>query len=287
MNPNGSSQSSVLAKLSDASDSPELHPDEIREFESLLRQLDAWQAPTPTAQATAQLVTRLSPLVPAVSPVRRAMSARSKNSKNQLIGLLLVARAQISLLRPSFWLLSASVTLLGLVVILSTNMSKTFVLLALGPLLCYLATVSVFRGVGLNVLEFELACPPSVRQLTLARLVIVLGYDISLGMLLSVTLSASSQGLVMLTLHWLAPLLLVAGATLLLSLRMPLTRAASFIYSSWLVILLAAWLFNDKSDLTATFTATLELLVGVAGLVFLFIAVRYSTNAVPHLLPHQ
>jgi len=287
MNPNGSSQSSVLAELSDASDSPELHPDEIRKFESLLRQLDAWQAPTPTAQETAQLVTRLSPLVPAVSPMRRAMSARSKNSKNQLIGLLLVARAQISLLRPSFWLLSASVTLLGLVVILSTNMSKTFVLLALGPLLCYLATVSVFRGVGLNVLEFELACPPSVRQLTLARLVIVLGYDISLGMLLSVTLSASSQGLVMLTLHWLAPLLLVAGATLLLSLRMPLTRAASFIYSSWLVILLAAWLFNDKSDLTATFTATLELLVGVAGLVFLFIAVRYSTNAVPHLLPHQ
>ena len=80
------------------------------------------------------------------------------------------------------------------------------------------------------MLEFELASPPSPRQLTLARrLVVVLSYDLALGLLLSLLLwPRSGAGFWLLTLHWLAPLLLGVGLTLLLSLALlALTSCAS------------------------------------------------------------
>ena len=108
-----------------------------------------------------------------------------------------------------------------------SQLGRAIALQIIGPLLSYLAAASVFRGIGLNVLEFELACPPSPRQLTVARLIIVLGYDIVLGLVASLILSLQGNEEIMaLTLHWVAPLFLVFGLTLLLSLRIPIQHAA-------------------------------------------------------------
>src|SRR5258707_1286704 len=80
---------------------------------------------------------------------------------------------------------------------------------------------AVLRGVGLGAGECEIACPASPVQLTLARLAVVLGYDVALGLCLSVVgwLRAMHAGASFLavTLHWSMPLLLVAGLALVLS----------------------------------------------------------------------
>src|SRR5437660_1443980 len=79
--------------------------------------------------------------------------------------------------------------------------------------------------------------PADTRRL-LARLVIVLGYDVGLGLVLSLLLWAGGTGQVLaLTLAWLMPLLLVAGLALLLSLRLSVQAAASLAYGSWLAVL--------------------------------------------------
>jgi hypothetical protein len=266
----------------------ELTPDEVRAMTSILMRLNEWQPPVPTSEETEQLIQQLLSQVPSLSPVRRARRARRRSLRGDFTRILHLARTQVSILRPTFWLLSALVTLLGGVFVLSRTSSDTaLVLLALGPFWSYLGTVSVFRGVELNVLELELACPPSPRQLLLARLVVVLGYDVLLGMGLSVLLSSQgAETVLVLTLHWLAPLLLIAGVTLLLSLHMTVSRAASISYGSWLVILLSIWVVG-QSDVGAAFTLGSELALGLFGIACLALAVRYAGPAKPQLLPRR
>jgi hypothetical protein len=129
----------------------------------------------------------------------------------------------------------------------------------------------------------ELACLPSPLQLAMARLVIVLGYDVGLGLALSLALWVGGAGQVLaLTLSWLMPLLLVAGLALLLSLRLSVQVAASLAYGSWLAVLAIATTSNLQTFLLAP---ELSVLPGCIGLALLVIALlRIHTN-MHRLLP--
>lgn len=265
-----------------------LSPEEAAELAPELMLLKRWSAPVPTRAETEQLIEHLMPYIPAVSPVRRALRERRRSLWDDFAWMVELARIQVSILRPSFWLLSVLVALLGaLLLVPRTTSHDALVLLALGPLWSYLSALSVFRSAELNVLELELACPPSPRQLMIARLAVVLGYDVLLGMGLSGLLFTQGEArLLTFTSYWLAPLFLVAGVTLLLSLRMPVTRAASIAYGGWLVILMMLWLYSE-SDLSATFTLERDLMLAAAGMACLALAVYRLGRATPRLLPHR
>ena len=70
------------------------------------------------------------------------------------------------------------------------------------------------------MLELELVCPPSPVQVTIARLVLVLGYDLALGLAwgLALWVAGTPQGL-----------------ALLLSLRLFVKTAAARAYGGWLL----------------------------------------------------
>lgn len=264
-------------------------PEEIADLMPVLLRLTEWQAPTPTAADTHALLTRLTPLLSSVSPVRQALRTRQQSQRRALFSLLETARVQVSILRLSFWLLSALVTFLGVVAVLylREDQAQAFLLRALGPFLAYLGATSAFRGAGLRVLEFELACPPSPAQLALARLLLVLSYDAGLGFALGLALWAAGTGsFLMLTLFWLMPLLLVAGLALLLSLRLPVQAAAALAYGGWLAALVL-----ERASGPATYpplplnSAPVELLIGALGLALLAIALLRLRAAAPRLLP--
>ena len=113
------------------------------------------------------------------------------------------------------------------------------------------------------MLELELVCPPSPLQLVMARLVIVLGYDVGLGLALGLVLWAGgAEHVLALTLSWLMPLLLVVGLALLLSLRLPVQAAASLAYGSWLAILAMAMVVLSQLK-PGTTCATISLSVNM------------------------
>ncbi len=226
--------------------------------------------------------------IPARFTIRNAINSKHQGVWHEFIFLLKLVRTQVSLLRPSFWLISALIVLLGCLLILNeTNLSQAVVLQIVGPLLCYLGATSAFRGLELNTLELELACPPSPRQLTIARLVIILSYDIILGLTASLLLlSQAGDGLVMLSLHWLAPLLLVYGLTLLLSLRMPAHYAAALTYAGWLAVLILTMANkNGMRSPSNIFSSMTELGFGLAGLVLICVAIVFLPKAIMGLLP--
>ncbi len=258
-------------------------PEERADLLPALRRLSEWQAPQPEPADTRRLLARLATELPAPSPVRQAI--REHQQRTGIFWLLATARAQVSLFGPAFWLVSALVTLVGAVVVLSKVLpDQELVLRASGPLLAYLGTIVAFRGPGLRVLELELVCLPSPLQLALARLVIVLGYDVGLGLALSLALWASGTGQVLaLTLAWLMPLFLVAGLALLLSLRLSVQAAASLAYGSWLAVLAIGTTSNLQTFLLAP---ALSVLPGCIGLALLVIALLRLQTGMHRLLPH-
>lgn len=252
---------------------------EMADQVDLLTDLACWTAPVPTEAATAHLIRQLQPLVPT-----RQSRARPVTLAGEWRSLLSLVAAQVSILRPAFWLTSAVVMLLGVVAVLSLAMPAAFAFSVSGPLLSYIGTASAFRGTTLKTLEFELACPPSARQLTLARLVLILGYDIGLILLGSSLLRLWGGGAPMaLTLQWLAPLLLVTGLTLLLSLRLPVATAAALSYVAWLIFLVSRWLQSGPNGAVPLDAA---MLVGAAGLALLVAAVSAAPAVSGRLLPH-
>ena len=258
-------------------------PEERADLLPALRRLSEWQAPQPEPADTRRLLARLATELPAPSPVRQAI--REHQQRTGIFWLLATARAQVSLFGPAFWLVSALVTLVGAVVVLSKVLpDQELVLRASGPLLAYLGTIVAFRGPGLRVLELELVCLPSPLQLAMARLVIVLGYDVGLGLALSLALWASGTGQVLaLTLAWLMPLFLVAGLALLLSLRLSVQAAASLAYGSWLAVLAIGTTSNLQTFLLAP---ALSVLPGCIGLALLVIALLRLQTGMHRLLPH-
>ena len=256
-------------------------PEERADLLPALRRLSEWQAPQPEPADTRRLLARLTTELPALSPVHQAIR---EHRQHRISLLLATARAQVSLFGLGFWLVSALITLVGAVVVLSNVLpNQELVLRASGPLLAYLGTIVAFRGRGARVLELELVCLPTPLQLAIARLVIVLGYDIGLSLALSLLLWAGGSGQVFaLTLAWLMPLLLVAGLALLLSLRLSVQAAASLAYGSWLAVLAIGTTSNLQ---TLLLVPALSVLPGCIGLVLLTIALLRLRADMHHLLP--
>jgi hypothetical protein len=160
-----------------------------------VEQLVAWAPEAPRPEETRRLLAALTPHLPRPRPDLRAEFAR-------LVGLALT---QATVLRLGFWTGSAAVMLAGVgLLVAAPDLSRSLVLLLAGPLLAYLGTAAGFRGEGLRVLEVEFACPVTPRQLTIARLLVIVGYQTAVGMVLTALLSATGGQ------PWLAVTLLVS-----------------------------------------------------------------------------
>lgn len=250
----------------------------------VVQRLADWPARTPGPDDTQRLVAALARLLPAPSPVREAIREHVQQQGMGVRWLLALARAQVSLFGLAFWLVSALITVVGAAVVLSDlPANQTLLLSVSGPFLAFLGALIAFRGTQRRVLEFELVCLPSPAQLAVARLVVVLGYDVGLGLALSLMLWAGGSAQALdLTLSWLMPLLLVAGLALVLSLRFATQTAATAAYGIWLALLTLA----KAGPLSAFVLAPLaETLLGGLGVALLALALlRLQTN-MHRLLP--
>ncbi len=262
-------------------------PDEIAELTPVLMRLSEWHAPTPTVLDTRRLLVHLTPHLPTFSPVRAAISARRRSVVKKCCWFIEIASVQASLLRPSFWLLTALIFCLGVLVIFSPfGGASVFLLRVTSPLIVYFGTVRMFRSSHLHTLEHELVCPPSPQQLILARLSIILGYDTLLGLCTSFLLWSHGGGnFLLLTLHWITPLLLVSGIALLLSLFISVTTAALLTYAVWLGrVMLTTKVFVYEGVTPLPLTSQMELLFALIGLVALFVVVLAQSIHAQRLL---
>src|SRR5258708_26243493 len=91
-------------QLADALREQGASPEECADLLPAVRRLSEWQAPPPDPADTRRLLARLTPELPALSPVRQAI--REHRQRTGVFWLLATARAHGSLLVLSFWLVS-------------------------------------------------------------------------------------------------------------------------------------------------------------------------------------
>ena len=201
----------LLDKLRQDTDLPE----ETEQLLPVVQRLNAWQAPMPTRAGTARLVASLQPALPLRHPPSALRYPPS--------AIWQLMRAQLGVVRHEIWAASALVMLLGVLVTLAmygpaaSGATLPFVLVA--PIVAAVGIAFLYGPAVNPALEIELAAPASPRMILLARLVLVFGFDLGLGLAGSAALAFLRAEISFwpLVSTWLAPMAFLSTLALLLT----------------------------------------------------------------------
>jgi hypothetical protein len=153
-------------------------------------------------------------------------------STAQRISLLL--QGQLPLVRREIWLAAAAVMALGYVVALLAGRASVIQILA--PMVAAASVALIYGSEHDPALELVLATPVSPRQILLARLVLVFGFDLCLSILASLALTpllpqGKLWGVIM---SWLGPMTFLSAVALVLSLWVGAANGVTVAYALWL-----------------------------------------------------
>lgn len=189
-------------ELNKISEIDEIEP---KALEQITQKLGHWTAPEVRPEQTAALVEMLS-----AELVSNTVQLRRRNLSD--IWLVLILRAQFRVVQREIWVASCIVMLIGMVFTMASYTtgqnpsSLPFVLVA--PLTTAFAISFLYGPTEEPAIEIELSTPVSQRLILLARLTLVFGFNLMIGLISSLLLSLSgvSTPLWMLVALWLAPM---------------------------------------------------------------------------------
>jgi len=188
-------------------------PDEAEALVPVVRRLQSWPAPGATAQDTAKLVARLASELPARNPQLPLTNYFSHWS-------LLLLRAQLRVVRGEIWAASALVMALGLLVTLATySAAEAWLLVLIAPLVAATGVAFIYGPDVDPALEIELATAVPPRLVLSARLALVFGFNLMMGLAVSVILALVSAEVAFwpLVSAWLAPMSFLSMLAFLLT----------------------------------------------------------------------
>jgi hypothetical protein len=197
----------LRAKLIEDTGSPE----EAERLAPVVRRLQSWSAPKPGPTATAKLIARLEAEIPnPQSPITNLLSSWP----------ILLLRAQLRVVRGEIWAASALVMALGLLVTLATySAAEAWPLVLVAPLVAATGVAFIYGPDVDPALEIELATPVPPRLVLLARLALVFGFNLIMGLAASLILSLARAEVAFwpLVSTWLAPLSFLSALAFLLT----------------------------------------------------------------------
>ncbi|RPJ38394.1 MAG: hypothetical protein EHM21_16915, partial [Chloroflexi bacterium] len=165
--------------------------------------------------------------------------ARPSNPFAARLGRMVqLLRSQIPLVHREIWPASALVIGLGYVIALIAAQSG--VVYALAPLIAATCVSLIYGSESDPAYELALSTPTSPRQILLARLVLVFGYNLvlvlvaTLGLLPMLSAQPSQPLLGALLLGWLAPMTFLSAMALVFSLWIGPQNAIAISYIAWI-----------------------------------------------------
>lgn len=186
----------------------------LRDCPACRRELAVWR------RISTAVAAQPSPRLPQDAPSRLAALARPRPWNDlRLIPLLL--RSQLPVIRGEIWPASALVLALGTLVALATG-SQTSGALAfalIAPVVAAMGIAFLYGPAVDPALEVELAAPTPPQLVLVARVLLVFGFDLGLGLggSLLLALLRPEISLWPLVSAWLAPMVFLSALSLLLS----------------------------------------------------------------------
>ena len=208
--------------------------------------LALWQAAASEITAADQSVSAPRDLAGRALKRVRAQQASTPSILAKLRRAALLLRSQIPLVQREIWPASAAVTGVGFAAALVAEQSG-FVF-ALAPMIAAACVSLIFGPENDPAFELALSTPTSPRQVLLARLALVFGYNLVLVLIATLgLLPVVDEPLFGALLAWLAPMTFLSMAALLLSLWVGSSNAISATYLAWLVYLIVGPLNAPQS----------------------------------------
>ncbi len=205
-------------------------PEETAGLAAVLMVLPRYTAPRPSALDTDRLLTVLTSHVSAGDDVALPRTRARARFRQTMAAFPLTAssgwswlqavRPQLRVFSPAFWLASALVLLAGSFLLYRPD-GDLVPLMLLSPLLAALGVAYAFRNTDRSTFELEATSALPMETITLARLTLVVAYNLLVGLvvLAGTALTISGINLGMLAVSWLATLLFWSGLALFASVR--------------------------------------------------------------------
>ena len=179
---------------------------------------------------------------------------------------------EAGLISKTYWLSSVVLFIMGYLITYRTN-SHYYGVAVLAPLPFILGLIEVYRGREQGVLEIELTCKISAREIMLSRLVVIGLYSTLLNTLFSAIIGLIMPEVVMwrVLLSWIAPFTFTSSLALWLAMRLRGGFAVTAVLSIWMVVVLAVL----SSQPALQYLAQVDVLVymfvsGLGVILFLF-----------------
>ncbi|MBZ0288136.1 MAG: hypothetical protein K8I30_11025 [Anaerolineae bacterium] len=194
--------------------------DDGEQLLDVVSRMRTWESPSATPDMTAQLIENLLPEM----PVRERPFSRWSRKLGQWWPLLLI-RAQVRIVRREIWAASALVMVLGTLVTIGTynpSSGSMIPIAILAPVVAAVGVALLYDAEYEQMLEIEDTTPASARILLLARLALVFGFDLLLGLVGSVFLAVFHADVLLwpLVLSWLVPMTFLSALAFLLSIML-------------------------------------------------------------------
>ena len=162
---------------------------------------------------------------------------RDSQRRNGLANAWQLLCAQVPLVRREIWSASAAIIAIGCLLTLSLRTGSAGILVFMAPLIAAASVAMIYGPENDPALELALATPTSPRQILLARLCLVFGYDLLLALAASLALvwaGGLAYALGDLVLSWLGPMAFLSALALALSVCIGANNAATAAILAWL-----------------------------------------------------
>jgi hypothetical protein len=226
------------------------------------QQVAQWYAtrpvPEPTPEFTQRLMARLQTEEVAVARV-------SFQSRQSIVQTLRMARWQLALLGPWFWITGAVFLLLGLgaAPFLPQSEAITLLIYAL-PLTAVLSAVYALRRVTPGLRDLEKSSPTGFIEMMTGVVLALVCFNVALGMLATVALSLNHWAAFgSLLVSWLGPLLLLVAISFPVALRWGAFPAMLVGGCPWLLLMLFAAARSGTVSAIFLLTDQLNVLLGL------------------------
>jgi hypothetical protein len=253
-----------------------------------MEQLDQYTVTAPSANSTEKLIASLKPILQkqpslAQEGIKVTPTPLGTGRYRKLPAVLQLVQPQAMLLSRWFVLVSVLVLIVGLAFTKAVNGNMLRFLANASPVLGILTVFYEFRAKLSGTSELEAACPYSPAQLAAARLVVVLGYDTLLCLVATPFVSYyQGQMLWRVIVSWFAPLLLVLGIALAVSLRFGIVGGCLIATTVWALQLvvseggLAGLLIPEQMVILVDF-----IIMGVGVVLLLYAYHCWKSDSVP------
>lgn len=246
------------------------HLDE-QEFKALKKILSDYTVPFPSDYQIEATVKTLKQYVPS-----KQKNYEGYSEKLQI--LFSRALTEAGLISKTYWLSSVVLFVMGYLLTSVINNNYYYGVAILAPIPFILGLLEVLKGREQGVLEIELTCKISAREIMLSRLVVIGLYNTFLNTLFSAITSLIMPEVVLwkIMISWIAPFTFISCLALWLAMRVRGGFAVTAVLSIWMVAVLAVLSSQPALRYLAQVDALVYMIVSGLGVILFLFQIRLS-----------